>query len=76
MPHFLFLLGFPCGARLINELGVFNINTDISTSTAGDTINCTWVLKANEYQKIDLTIWNTKNQNVNRDIGKPLKVTN
>ena len=71
-----FLIGFPCGARLINELGVFDINADMSTITAGDTINCTWVLKANEYQKIDLTIWNAKHQNINRDIGKPLKVTN
>ena len=72
----LFHLAFQCGAVLTDEIGEFYYDAVTSTSQTDNSMNCTWIIKANGYQKIDLAIYTENNNDSYSGMDKPLKVTN
>ena len=57
-----FYIGFACGDVLENTIGQFEFSADTFRDRLNTTINCTWVIKASDYETIELSILDIKLQ--------------
>ena len=49
-------IGFACGDVLENTTGQFEFSVDTFRDQMNATVNCTWVIKASDYETIELSI--------------------